>query len=93
MQALYRRLLAGEKISSVDYQREDLPEDAVFWLRALVKKYLGAIAASNGEREMSGQYFLEAVDLLKQDYGDSIIKFIRMTVLAEAYRSLHVETT
>lgn len=88
MQALYRRLLSGEKISSLDYPAEELPEEAFFWLQALVQKYLAAIAAANGEKELAERYFLKASALLEQDIDDNIIAFIRMTILAEAYRSL-----
>ena len=88
MQALYRRLLAGEKIPSVDYPAEELPEEAVFWLQALVRKYLAAIAAANGEHELAARYFTQAAELLEQERDDDIIAFIRMTVLAEACRSL-----
>ena len=88
MQALYRRLLAGEKTSSVDYQAEELPDEAFFWLRALVQKYLAAIAAANGEKKLAEEYFSKASALLEQKIDDNIIAFIRMTILAEAYRSL-----
>ena len=88
MQALYRRLLAGEKTSSVDYQAEELPDEAFFWLRALVQKYLAAIAAANGEKKLAEEYFSKASALLEQEIDDNIIAFIRMTILAEAYRSL-----
>lgn len=87
MQALYRRLLAGEKTSSVDYQAEELPDEAIFWLRALVQKYLAAIAAANGEKKLAEEYFSKASALLKQEIDNNIIAFIRMTILAEAYRS------
>ena len=88
MQALYRRLLAGEKISFVDYQAEELPDEAFFWLQALVQKYLAAIAAANGEKGLAELYFSKASALLEQEIDDNIIAFIRMTILAEAYRSL-----
>lgn len=91
MQALYRRLLRGEKSPFIDYQSEELPEEADSWLRALVKKYLGAIAAANGDTRLAGQFFSDAVALLERDRNDNIIAYIRMTVLAEAYRSLHDE--
>lgn len=92
VQALYRRLLAGEKISPVDYQAEVLMEDAAFWLQALVKKYLAAIAAAIGEKKIAEQYFTEASILLGQGCEDNIIAFIRMTTFAEAYRSLRSES-
>ena len=88
MQALYRRLLTGEKTSSVDYQAEELPDEAFFWLQALVQKYLAAIAAANGEKKLAEEYFSKASALLEQEIDDNIIAFIRMTILAEAYRSL-----
>lgn len=59
-----------------------------FWLQALVQKYLAAIAAANGEKELAELYFSKASALLEQEIDDNIIAFIRMTVLAEAYRSL-----
>lgn len=88
MQALYRRLLSGEKIPSFDYQAEELPDEAFFWLQALVQKYLAAIAAANGEKKLAEEYFSKASALLEQEIDDNIIAFIRMTILAEAYRSL-----
>ena len=88
LQALYRRLLAGEKIAPVDYPAEELPEEAFFWLQALVGKYLGAIAAANGEKELAGRCFSKASALLGKEPDDNIIAFIRMTIFAEAYRSL-----
>ena len=91
MQALYRQLLASGKIDPVDYQAEDLREEALFWLQALVKKYLAAIAAANGEKEIAEQYFMKASELLEQGVEDNIIAFIRMTILSEAYRSLRSE--
>ena len=91
MQALYRRLLEGERIHELDYQYEDLPEDAIFWLRALVGKYLGAIASANGKEVLACRYFNDAVRLLEMGMEDNIIAFIRMTVLVEAYHSLHKE--
>jgi len=91
MQAVYRRLLAGKSIPEIDYQKEDLPDNAEFWLKALTKKYLGAIAARAGNQSLAEQYFQDANTLLKQDEY-SIIKLIRMTVLAEAYCSLKDES-
>lgn len=91
LQALYRQLLTSGEMDPVDYQAEDLPEEAVFWLQALVKKYLAAIAAANGEKEIAEQYFMKASELLEQGVEDNIIAFIRMTTLAEAYRSLRSE--
>ena len=91
MQALYRRLLEGEKIPELDYQCENLPEDALFWLRALVGKYLGAIAAADGKQDLACHYFNDAIALLEMGIADNIIAFIRMTILVEAYHSLHKE--
>ena len=91
LQALYRQLLTSGKTDPVDYPAEDLPEEAAFWLQALVKKYLAALAAASGEKEISEQYFVKASVLLEQGVEDSIIAFIRMTTLAEAYRSLRSE--
>ena len=90
VQALYRRLLADGEKFSLDDRSEELPEEAEFWLRALVWKYLGALAAANGEREAAAQYFSKAVELLEGCDND-IIAFIRMTILAEEYRSLREE--
>ena len=91
LQALYRQLLTSGETGPVDYPAEDLPEEAAFWLQALVKKYLAALAAASGEKEISDQYFMKASVLLEQGVEDSIIAFIRMTTLAEAYRSLRSE--
>ena len=64
------------------------PLDPSMGLAGRLQKYLAAIAAANGEKELAERYFLKASALLEQDIDDNIIAFIRMTILAEAYRSL-----
>ena len=91
MQAFYRRLLAGNTIPKTDYRSEELPEDADQWLKALVGKYLGAIAAEAGDRDIAARCFQDAISVLKENCGDNIIAFIHMTVLVEAYHSLQEE--
>ena len=89
LQSLYRQLLAGEKIPSIDSRAEELPEEADFWLQALVRKYLAAIAAANGENDLAEQFFSSSARLLEK-VDDNILAFIRMTILAEAWRSLRL---
>jgi hypothetical protein len=90
LQARYRRLLSGDKPEAFDWKAEELPEGAFDWLRALVCKYLGAIAAAYGEVQQAASFFHSADQaLVKSAQDDNIKAFIRMTILAEAFRSLH----
>ncbi len=89
LMALYRRLLQGEVVEHVETDAELLPEHADTWLRALCSKYLGAMAAARGDKSWAERCFAASASLLDDMVeGNMIIAYIRMTVLAEAYRSL-----
>ena len=95
--AEYRRLLAnpGELVRLEGPADEDdlrsLVEDdeAECWLRATTEKYLGAILAAQARRT-------EALDLFRNADGrmrdnkrhDPVLETIRLSILAEAFRSL-----
>lgn len=84
--ALYRLVLQG-KIPDWDCSSEDVDPHYIFWVRALMNKYLGAIATAQGHRELAKKYFDKAAEILKDSQHD-ILAFIYFTILAEAYRSL-----
>ncbi len=92
LMALYRQLLLGKTLPHFDDEAEQMPVQADFWLRALSDKYLGAITAAWGLKEKAAAYFSRAESLLAPACGaNMIIAYIRMTVLAEAFRSLGAE--
>ena len=88
---LYRVVLAGQtEITSEEFpeiEREVGDMDCDPWIRATIGKYLGAIAAANGDADRARKWFCQAVTELK-DIDYFVLKIIHMTVLAEAYRSL-----
>ncbi len=84
---VYRCLLAGKKIPS-GAPGMRLPDKADSWLRALACKYLGAHAAEDGSRDEARELFREGRELLSDVHGDTVLAMIRMTISAEAYRSL-----
>jgi hypothetical protein len=59
------------------------------WLRATVAKYLGALAAAEGDRSRSEGLFGNALSALEQAGRTGVLAMIRLTVCAEAWRSLH----
>ena len=84
----YRLLLQNQAVSDIDCHAEQLPDQADGWLRALSCKYLGALTAADNKTALSRMYFDKAADLLQAYGDDNIIACIRMTVFAEAFRSL-----
>ena len=91
MFARYRRyLLTG---ISDEYELpqdiDTLLEGANTWCRALAYKYLGTLEAARGNRDAAEKYFSRAVESIQgEEYP--IISFIKMTIYAEAYRSLGI---
>ena len=67
----------------IDY----LLEGANTWCRALAYKYLGALVAAHGDRTEAEKHFNRALSPIQEETY-SIIRFIKMTIYAEAYRSL-----
>lgn len=89
--ACYRALLRHEKYPLLEEQaeiaREKKNSKCDEWIRATIGKYLGAIAAVEGDELTARHNFEEAIELLR-DKKDCILKIIQMTILSEAYRSL-----
>ena len=56
------------------------------WVAALTGKYVGALTAATGCAEEAAEIFRDCVGILSQT-GEPILRFIQMTILAEAYRS------
>ena len=86
----YRELLKGNSIDGVRGRIDEntFDDDKVErWVRALGKKYLGAFEASWGYGERASRHFEQADEILK-DRTTGVLGMIRMTVLAETFRSL-----
>ena len=85
---LYRKLL----MTGITADCEEIEQCIVgnhWWLPATINKYCGALYAACGELNKAKKCFDEAARLVSE--GDPIIDMIRLTVLAEAYRSLKNE--
>ena len=87
--AAYRSMLSGLK-SDIP-QSESLldfdPSRGIPWMQALSCKYVGALHAAEGELGEARQCFDVALQF-SPGQREPILKFIRMTILAEAWRSL-----
>ena len=60
------------------------------WCRALAYKYLGTLEVARGNRDTAEKYFSRATEYIQgEEYP--IIGFIKMTIYAEAYRSLKIK--
>ena len=87
---LYRAVLAGEAPSMPDLAgygpalERQWPED---WIAGTTAKYLGAVAAARGDEAEASRLFGIATSAIAPD-AKEIIGVIRMTIHAEAYRSL-----
>ena len=88
---LYRSYLSCGEVPAFDAKDVLLPEDAEFWLKAVTDKYVGALYAASGRYDDACKLFAEAAEQLR-GVRYHILRFIYMTVLAEAYRSLGDET-
>lgn len=88
---LYRAVLFGQTVPVIDecadIEQEIGNPDCDAWIRATIGKYLGAVAAAQGDAATARRRFEEAAKPL-EDCEYFVFKVIRMTVLAEAYRSL-----
>lgn len=86
----YRELLKSHSIDDLRGRIDEtvFDDDKVeFWVRALGKKYLGAFAAAWGKSEKAAPHFKRA-DAILERFTTGVIGMIRMTVLAETFRSL-----
>ena len=93
--SLYRQVLLGTIPAIPDtFEFEQLfrkgKDGAEGWLQATVGKYLGTVFAANGDLKSAEEWFAKAVSAIDES-AQGIILFIKMTVCAEAYRSLNKE--
>ena len=88
---LYRAVLSGQPVPALeglaDVAREVENDKCDPWIRATIGKYLGAVAAAQGDVATARRRFEEAAKPLSE-YSYFVFKIIQMTILAEAYRSL-----
>ena len=87
--ALYR--FGRQTGTAPDYDLEMLylpHQDAEDWLCASSDKYLGALLAASGDIEKALKCFEDAASILPVANCSRLKAFIRMTVLAQAFRSL-----
>ncbi len=62
--------------------------NARYWPGACVGKYLGALAAEEGRRAEAVRYFEKGEAAIADEEVPGVVSLIKLTVLAEAYRSL-----
>ena len=79
---VFRQLLRPSNNDSLD----DIGADD--WIRACVGKYLGALETANGNVESGIRFFSNAINAIGDEKHPGIKTLIRITVCAEAYRSL-----
>ena len=84
---LYRNLLMKGALCPGEIEKCLIP--GKWWLPATINKYCGALYAACGERSKAEKCFEAAAAL--ESYGHPIIDMIRLTVFAEAFRSLAEE--
>lgn len=88
---LYRAVLLGQPVPVIDecaeVEKKIENHDCVAWIRATIGKYLGAVAAAQGDVTVACRRFKDAVTPLAKD-NRAVYKVIQMTIFAEAYRSL-----
>lgn len=90
--AIYRHLLMYEKLpdaTTFPILLTDRPDD---WLEALLGKYNGAAAAAKKDYVSARNMFDHALQVINLEHSMAIKAFIRMTICAEAYRSLQDES-
>ena len=99
---LYRRLLMASETEGAEavlanYRNDKLLIDNVLgdpevesWIRATMRKYRGALLAAAGNAKDALTDFEEGMDLIRTDASDAVVRKIRMTICAEACRSLAV---
>ena len=83
--SLYRRYLQDGIANAEGAADLLLPRDA-FWLAAVTGKYVGALQAATGNISEAADIFRDCADVLRGE-KDPILRFIQMTILAEAWRS------
>ena len=85
--SVYRRWLMDGKAPGSGKIPEALEiEDPEDWLAATTGKYVGALQAAAGNTAEAADIFTEYTDVLS-GAKDPILRFIQMTILAEAWRS------
>lgn len=86
--AIYRRVLLGDTCSTLGPKDFYPTANAEKWMLALRGKYLGTWYAANGNFELALQEFDDGASKIKSNDDSTILSFIGMTVLAQAYKSL-----
>ena len=86
--AAYFQILREKQCRDCIIIKERYPSinNPIYWLKALSFKYLGAVNVFCNNSEEAQKYYDEAVELLEKD-ASPLIKFICMTIAADAYRS------
>ncbi len=87
---LYRAVLLGEGVPRLpDAHFEEVLDahDEGGWIAGTTAKYLGAVAAFNGDEAEAARLFRIAAEAIQPE-AKEVIGVIRMTIHAEAFRSL-----
>ena len=84
---LYRCVLKCEPVPAGFQDALDSP-DEYGWIAGTIAKYLGAVAAAAGDEEEASRLFGRATAAIPPDDAEGILGVIRMTIHAEAFRSL-----
>jgi predicted negative regulator of RcsB-dependent stress response len=90
--AVYRHLLMYKKLPGAATSPILLTDSSDDWLEALLGKYNGAIAAAKNDHASARNMFDHALQVINLKHSMAIKAFIRMTICAEAYRSLQDES-
>ncbi len=86
----YRELLKGKSVDGLRGRIDETVFDDVKaepWVRALGKKYLGALEAAWGKCKEAASHFARADEILKR-HEEGVLGMIHLTVLAETFHSL-----
>lgn len=87
---LYRAVLAGDSLPMLDLVKDSKALERQWqedWIAGTMAKYLGAVAAANGDQDEAARLFDVAAKAIDEG-AHEIIGVIRMTIFAEAFRSL-----
>ena len=87
---LYRAVLHGEgipRLRNADFSEILVSHDEGGWIAGTTAKYLGAVAAADGDETEAARLFGIATQAIAADVG-GVLGVIRMTIFAEAFRAL-----
>ncbi len=88
---LYRAVLRDETVPELpraDFHEALAAKDEGGWIAGTTAKYLGAVAAADGDESEAGRFFGIATRAIDSSRAKGILGVIRMTIFAEAFRSL-----